>query len=117
MGGDPKYKIDFNEGFLGTNLLPPELRQSDSAIGGAVKGEQGYQKSGADTALAAMNKDAQAKQLDRQNQAALRGQQENQAYQNEQNALTQSTADEDAFTAARNAARRAKGNTLYQGWG
>ncbi len=29
----------------------------------------------------------------------------------------QTAADEDAFTAARNASRRARGNTLYQGWG
>lgn len=52
-----------------------------------------------------------------QNSARNAANQANQNYLNQQSTLAQSTADEDAYTAARNAARKAKGTTLFGAWG
>lgn len=50
-------------------------------------------------------------------QKRLADEKRNKEYQDQQAGISKSIADEDAFTRARNAARREKGNTLFGAWG
>lgn len=95
---------DVGESMFGTPQAAMRKRRDD--LNAAQQGAQEQAQGNQQRQQEAYN----AQQLASQNQA-------NQAYQTGQATQDQSLAAEDAFTQARNAARKAKGQTLFGGWG
>jgi len=96
------------------------INDVSAGVSGAPQAEKRRQQDQQNQAADYMGvqRDQQAQEMQRQQQeqqaAAQKAQQDK---LNQYNLSQQSIADEDAFTKARNAARRAQGQTLFGAWG
>ena len=122
--GALQNSMDFNRDLVG-GLANPVMGISDVAnsMGGqdaaAERRKQQFSDFGvAEQRQGEQQRQAQARQAfqGQQDQAKLASDTANKTYQDQQAGLTKSLDDENAFNAARNARRKATGQTLFGGW-